>query len=142
MKVGCKTLIVGEIYPKKGLEMNVVLWILQVLLGVMFVLAGVMHGFRQEQAKKQMTWMQAVPSGLLTFIGTAEILGGLGLVLPALTNIMPVLTPLAAVGLTIVMIMAAIFHFRRGENTAIVVNLVLGALAAFVAYGRFVLVPL
>jgi uncharacterized membrane protein len=122
--------------------MNVVLWILQVLLGVMFVFAGVNHGFRQEQAKKQMVWMQALPSGLLTVIGTAEILGGVGLVLPALTNILPVLTPLAAVGLTIVMILAAIFHFRRGENSAIVVNLVLGALAAFVAYGRFVLVPL
>ena len=105
--------------------MNVVLWILQVLLGVMFVLAGVMHGFRQEQAKKQMIWMQAVPSGVLTFIGTAEILGGIGLVLPALTNILPVLTPLAAIGLTIIMILAAILHFRRGETSAIVVNLVL-----------------
>ncbi len=122
--------------------MNVVLWILQVLLGVIFVLAGVMHGFRQEQAKKQMTWMQSVSSGVLTFIGTAEILGGLGLVLPALTNILPVLTPLAAVGLTIIMILAAIFHFRRKEYPNIVFNLVLGALAAFVAYGRFVVVPL
>ena len=122
--------------------MNVVLWILQVLLGVMFVLAGVMHGFRQEQAKKQMIWMQAVPSGVLTFIGTAEILGGIGLVLPALTNILPVLTSLAAIGLTIIMILAAILHFRRGETSAIVVNVVLGALAAFIAHGRFVLVPL
>lgn len=121
--------------------MSVVLWILQVLLGVMFVLGGVMHGFRQEQAKKRMSWMQAVPSGLLTFIGTAEILGGVGLVLPALTNILPVLTPLAALGLAVIMIMAVIFHFRRGENPAIVVNLVLGALAAFVAYGRFALAP-
>jgi len=122
--------------------MDTVLWVLQVLLGLAFVAAGVNHGFRQEQAKKQMVWMQDVSSGLLTFIGAAEILGGLGLVLPALTNILPVLTPLAAAGLTIIMVLAAIFHFRRGENSAIIVNLVLGALAAFVAYGRFVLVPM
>ncbi len=122
--------------------MDVVLWILQVVLGVSFVLAGVMHGFRQEQAKKRMIWMQAVSSGLLTFIGTAEILGGVGLVLPWLTNIAPVLTPLAAAGLTIMMILAAIFHFSRKEYPNIVFNLVLGALAAFVAYGRFVAVPL
>ena len=121
--------------------MNTVLWILQVVVGAMFVLAGVNHGFRQEQAKKMMTWMQDVSSGLLRFIGTAEILGGLGLVLPALTNILPVLTPIAAVGLTLVMILAMIFHFRRGESQAIIVNLVLGLLAAFIAYGRFVLVP-
>ena len=121
--------------------MNIVLWILQVLLGVVFVLAGVMHGFRQEQAKQRMVWMQDVSSGVLTFIGTAEILGGIGLVLPALTNIWPVLTPLAAAGLAIIMILAAIFHYRRGETSRIGVNLVLAALAAFVAYGRFVLVP-
>ncbi len=122
--------------------MNTVLWILQVVVGIMFILAGVNHGFRQETAKQMMAWMQAVSSGLLTFIGIAEILGGLGVVLPALTNILPVLTPIAAAGLTLIMILAMIFHFRRGEYQAIVVNLVLGALAAFVAYGRFVLVPL
>lgn len=122
--------------------MNTVLWVLQVIVGVMFVVAGVNHGFRQEQAKKMMTWMQDVSSGMLTFIGVAEILGGLGLILPALTNILPVLTPVAAVGLAIIMLLAMVFHFRRGERQAIVVNLVLGLLAAFIAYGRFVLVPL
>ena len=121
--------------------MNTVLWILQVLVGLAFIAAGYNHGFRQEEAKKQMVWMQALSSGTLTFIGVAEILGGIGLILPALTNILPVLTPLAGVGLTLIMILAAIFHFRRGETQAIVFNLILGALAAFVAYGRFVLVP-
>jgi uncharacterized membrane protein YphA (DoxX/SURF4 family) len=121
--------------------MNVVLWILQVLLGLAFVAAGYNHAFRQEAIKKQMAWMEDFSSGTITFIGVAEILGGIGLVLPALTNILPVLTPLAAVGLTIIMILAAITHFRRGETSVIVINLVLGALAAFIAYGRFVLVP-
>jgi putative oxidoreductase len=89
-----------------------------------------------------MAWMQGMPSGLLTFIGTAEILGGLGLVLPALTNIAPMLTPLAGVGLAIIMVLAMIFHIRRSEWQGVMVNLVLGGLATFIAYGRFVLVPL
>jgi uncharacterized membrane protein YphA (DoxX/SURF4 family) len=122
--------------------MNTILWILQVVVGAMFVLAGVNHGFRQEQSKPMMTWMQAVSSSLLTFIGTAEILGGLGLVLPALTNILPILTPIAAAGLALIMIFAMIFHFRRGESQAILMNLMLALPAAFIAYGRFVLVPL
>jgi len=122
--------------------MNTILWILQVVVGAMFVMAGVNHGFRQEESKKQMAWMQAVPSGMLTFIGTAEILGGLGLVLPALTGILPVLTPLAAVGLALIMLLAMPFHYRRGEYSGIVVNLVLGLLVAFIAYGRFIIEPL
>lgn len=124
--------------------MNVALWILQVLVGLAFIMAGYNHGFRQEQAKKQpqMAWMNALSSGTLTFIGVAEILGGVGVILPALTNILPILTPLAAVGLTLIMILAAIFHFRRGETQAIVFNIILGVMAAFIAYGRFVLVPL
>src|SRR5215203_1302828 len=108
----------------------------------MFVLAGVNHGFRQEQAKQTAPWTQEFSSGMLTFIGTAEILGGLGLVLPALTNILPVLTPIAGVGLALIMLLAAIFHVRRGEYQAVIINLVLGLLAAFIAYGRFFLVPL
>ncbi len=123
--------------------MNVILWILQVLIGIAFIGAGYNHAFRQEQAKQQpqMAWMKAVSSGTLTFIGVAEILGGIGLILPALTNILPVLTPLAGVGLALIMLLAAIFHFRRGETQGIIINIVLGALAAFIAYGRFVLVP-
>jgi uncharacterized membrane protein len=72
----------------------------------------------------------------------AELLGGLGLILPALTNILPVLTAWAAVGIAAVMLLAAVFHFNRKENQNIIFNLVLFALAAFVAYGRFVLEPL
>lgn len=122
--------------------MNTVLWILQVVVGAMFVLAGVNHGFRQEQSRQKIAWMQALPKGLLTFIGTAEILGGLGLVLPMLTNVLPVLTPVAAIGLAIIMLLAMVFHLRRGEYAGVIVNLVLGLLAAFIAYGRLVLVPL
>ena len=122
--------------------MNIILWILQALLGLAFIAAGYNHGFNIEKARTQMQWMTAVPDNLLRFIGVSEILGGLGLVLPAVTGILPQLTAWAATGLSLIMILAALFHLRRGEYPAIVINLVLLALAAFVAYGRFVLAPL
>jgi uncharacterized membrane protein YphA (DoxX/SURF4 family) len=122
--------------------MNIVLWILQVLLAIMFFLAGVMHGFQQERAKAQFKWPADVSPGLLTFIGVAEILGAIGLILPALTGVLPWLTPLAALGLAVIMLLAIIFHARRREYPNIVVNLILLILAAFVAYGRWMVVPL
>ena len=126
----------------KGIKMNIVLWIVQVLLAIAFLMAGVTHGFQQEKAKAQFKWPADVAPPVLTFIGSAEILGAIGLILPALTGILPWLTPLAALGLAVIMVLAVIFHLTRRENQAIVLNLVLLVLAAFVAYGRWVLVPL
>ncbi len=94
------------------------------------------------RAKALFKWPADVSPGLLTFTGVAEILGAIGLILPALTGILPWLTPLAALGLAVIMLLAAIFHLTRREYQNIVVNLVLLVLAAFVAYGRWVLVPL
>jgi len=122
--------------------MNIVLWVLQVLLAAMFLMAGVLHGFQQERAKAQLKWPAAVQPGLLTFIGVCEILGAVGMILPALTGILPWLTPLAALGLAIVMLLAAGFHAMRREYPSIVFNLIFVALTAFVAYGRWVLTPL
>jgi uncharacterized membrane protein YphA (DoxX/SURF4 family) len=105
-------------------------------------MAGSMKTFQYEKAKAQMKWVNAVPRGLVTFVGIVEILGAVGLILPALTGILPVLTPLAAVGLVIVMLLASGFHATRGEYQGVVANLILFALSAFVVYGRLVLVPL
>jgi uncharacterized membrane protein YphA (DoxX/SURF4 family) len=121
--------------------MNAALWIVQALLAMGFLMAGVMHGFRQEQAKARSKWMADVSPALLGFIGVAELLGAIGLILPALTRILPWLTPLAAVGLAIIMFLAMVFHARRGEYRNIVLNFVVFALAAFVAYGRWVVSP-
>ena len=121
--------------------MNIFLWILQVLLGLAFLAAKYNHGFKIEKAKTQMGWMSALPNSLLVFIGVSEILGGIGLILPAAAGILPALTAWAAVGLSTVMVLAVLFHATRREYQSIVVNLVLLALSAFVAYGRFVLVP-
>ena len=122
--------------------MNVVLWIAQILLGLVFIAAGYNHAFRFDQIKSQMKWVNDVPRGLVTFVGVCEVLGGIGVILPALTGILPWLTPLAAAGLALIMLLAAGFHLLRREYPNIVFNLVLLVLAAFVAYGRFVVVPL
>ena len=122
--------------------MNIVLWVLQALLAVMFLMAGVMKAFQYERAKAQLKWVGDVSHGLVTFIGVSELLGGIGLILPALTRILPWLTPLAAVGLAVVMVLASGFHATRREYSNIATNAVLFVLAAFVAYGRFVIAPL
>ncbi len=122
--------------------MNVVLWILQILLGVYFTLIGVMHFIVPPGLPPQMAWMYELSTTLHYVSGIAEILGGLGLILPAVTRIRTNLVPLAALGLTLVMIGAVIYHAGRGEYQNIGFNLVLAALLAFVAYGRWKLKPL
>lgn len=91
---------------------------------------------------EQMAYIAAIPSGLRWFTGVAEALAGVGLILPGLTRILPWLTPWAAVGLILVMVGAVIFHIPRKEYPNIVFNLVLLALAAFAAYGRFAIAHL
>lgn len=96
----------------------------------------------KEQLAEQMGWVEDFAQGQIRIIGMLEVLGAIGLILPGLLNIWPILTPLAGVGLVLTMVGAIITHVRRQEYPFIVMNLVLLALAAFVAYGRFVLVPL
>ena len=122
--------------------MNIALWIVQVLLAGRFLMAGVMKAFQYERAKASLPWVKDVPRGLVTFIGISELLGGLGLLLPAITGILPWLTPLAGTGLALIMILAIGFHASRREGSAIAFNGVLLVLAAFVAYGRFLIVQL
>lgn len=125
--------------------MNIALWIVQGLLAMTFLGVGFNHAFRLENMKSMpgMGWIGRVPKGLMTFIGFAEMAGGIGVLLPALTGILPWLTPLAAAGLALIMLLAAIFHLpHKSESRNIVTNVVLFALAAVVAYGRWVLVPL
>jgi hypothetical protein len=121
--------------------MGIALWVVQVLLAVAFLGAG---GIKLSQPKeklaKNMAWVEDFSQGTVRLIGTLEVLGAVGLVLPALTGVLPWLTPLAALGLVLLMIGAALTHLRRTEYGNIPVNAVLLVLAAFVAYGRFFLV--
>jgi uncharacterized membrane protein YphA (DoxX/SURF4 family) len=119
--------------------MNIVLWILQILLALAFGMAGVMKLAQPKEklAAAGMGWTEDVSPGVIKLIGALELLAAIGLILPAATGIAPILTPLAAVGLVLIMIGAAITHGRRKENQMILVNGVLLVLAAVVAWGRF-----
>ena len=122
--------------------MNITLWVLQILFGLWFVGVGILHFVVPEGLPAMMGWMYELPAGLHYFSGVAEILGGLGLILPGLTKIQTRLTPLAGAGLVLVMIGAAVWHISRGEISNIIQNLVFAAIFAFIAYGRWRLVPL
>lgn len=122
--------------------MNVAVWVVQVLLALAFGMAGFMKITQpREKLQTNMKWVEDFAPNTIKGIGTLEVLGAIGLILPFLTGILPVLTPLAAGGLILVMIGAIVTHVRRGESPMLIVNLVLLALAAFVAYGRLVAVP-
>ncbi|MDJ0755078.1 MAG: DoxX family protein [Ardenticatenaceae bacterium] len=127
--------------------MDIVLWILQALLAVMFLMAGLMKATRSKEQIKEsggerMAWVDSLSEGQVTTIGVLEVLAGIGLILPQLTGILPILTPLAAVGLVLTMIGAALLHIQRGDGAqSIMTNIIILLLAAFVAYGRFALVP-
>ena len=117
---------------------NVVLWIVQGLLALAFLLAGSMKAFRPiETLKKTMTWVATTPASFVRFIGIAELLAAIGLILPRATGILPWLTVAAAVGLVIVMLGAAILHASRREYSHIGANAVLLLLAVFIAIGSF-----
>ena len=123
--------------------MKIALWIIQILLAVAFFGAGFMKTVTPiAELAVTLPYVLDIPVALTRFIGVAEIAGAIGVVLPALTRIQPRLTPLAAGGLGLVMIFAAIFHLTRGEFSGIVPNIILLALAGFVYYGRTKLAPI
>ena len=120
--------------------MNIALWVVQGLLAAVYLAAGVMKVARSREqmvASGGFEWAKDMTDGAVKAIGAVEVLGALGLVLPQLTGIAPVLTPIAAVGLVIVQVLAMRVHLKLGETKSLPVNAVLLLLAAFVAVGRF-----
>lgn len=122
--------------------MNRLLWVLQIVFGVYFLAVGVMHFAVPDGLPAQMEWMYDLDDTLHVISGTAEILGGLGLILPALTRIRPELTVYAAFGLMLVMLAAIVWHIGREEYQQIAFNVVNAAVLAFIGYGRLRLHPL
>jgi uncharacterized membrane protein YphA (DoxX/SURF4 family) len=119
--------------------LNVALWIVQGVLAAFFGAGGVVKATRDRKRlfDDGMTWVEDFSAGGVKAIAVLEILAAIGLILPAVTGIAPVLTPMAAVGLGLLMAGAAVVHFRRGEIPYIGVTLALMAVALFVAWGRF-----
>ena len=122
--------------------MDTVLWVVQGLLALAFLMAGVMKATQpREKLAANMGWVNDFAPNTVKLIGGLDFLAAVGLILPMLTGILPALTPLAAAGLVLTMLGAMLVHMRRQEYPMIVANLVLLALAVFVVYGRFVLLP-
>ena len=120
--------------------MGIALWVAQVLLAVAFLGAGATKLSQpKEKLAKNIAWVEDFSQPAVRLIGAVEVLGPIGVVLPALTGILPWLTPLAALGLVLLMVGAALTHLRRKEYGNVAINAVLLVLAAFVAYGRFFL---
>jgi uncharacterized membrane protein YphA (DoxX/SURF4 family) len=120
--------------------MNIVLWILQVLLAVMFLWHGWL--FVAPPADLVETMNAAYPPALRIFIGVAEWLAGAGLILPGMTRILPWLTALAAAGLMLVVGSATVFHLTRGEISSALTTAVIFVLLTFVAYMRWKVKPI
>ena len=120
--------------------MNIALWIAQGLLAAMYLMAGSLKTFNTAKAKEQMPWAKNRSDGFVRFVGTSELLGALGLILPLVTGILPWLTVLAAFGLTLIQLLAIFTeHLPKKEYNVVPVNLVLLALAVFVVIGRWTL---
>jgi uncharacterized membrane protein YphA (DoxX/SURF4 family) len=118
--------------------MDVVLWIIAGLLALAFLGAGLTKLVQPKgKLAATMGWVDDFSPGTVKLIGALEVLVAIGLVLPAALDVVPVLVPLAAVGLVALMIGAAVTHARRGETPMIAVNVVLLVLAVVVAWGRF-----
>ena len=114
--------------------MNYALWIVQVLLALLFLFAG---GVKLVLPLDKLKGPLELPGWFTRFIGVAEVLGGLGLILPSALRIQPWLTPLAALGLALIMVGAIAVTLAGSMIGAALFSLVVGLLAAFVAYGRW-----
>jgi uncharacterized membrane protein YphA (DoxX/SURF4 family) len=117
--------------------MNVALWTVQILLAAAFLVSGITKVIRPSEKLK--AGLPEFHPGVIRLISVAEILGALGLILPGVTGIAPILTPVAGSGLAIIMVGAVVTHVRRKERGSAAANLVLLVLAAVVAVGRFAL---
>lgn len=125
----------------KGL--NIALWITQSLLAAMFLMAGFTKLFQPiNELVKMLPWVTSVPEGLVRFIGVSELLGGIGLLVPSILRIKPILTPYAAAGLALVMSLASLFHISRGEGSVIGMNFLFIALSLFIVWGRIKKIPI
>jgi len=120
--------------------MNSALWIAQGLLAAMYLMAGMMKTFQTAKAKEQLPWAKNRSDGFVRFVGTSELLGAFGLILPMLIGILPWLTPIAAAGLSLIQLLAIFSeHLPKKEYKVIPVNAILLAAAIFIIVGRWTL---
>jgi len=118
--------------------MDTVLWIVQGILAFMFIMAGAMKlATPKHKLEEKQPWAKDYSEGMIKFIGLSEFLGGIGVVAPMLLNKFEILTPIAAIGLALVMLLAANVHLGRKENGMIAMNIAILMMCLFVVYGRW-----
>jgi uncharacterized membrane protein YphA (DoxX/SURF4 family) len=119
--------------------MNIVLWVLQGALAAVFLNAGLMKIAKpkEELVAPLGEWVNSFSARGVKLLGLVEVLGAVGLVVPPLAGVAPVLTPTAAGGIVVLMVGAIAAHARESEGAKIAMNVVLGVLAAVVVWGRF-----
>ena len=123
--------------------MNIAIWLVQVLVAIFFLINDFLKTFLPiADLSNQLPWVLDMPEALVRFIGIVEISGGLGVVLPAITRILPWVTIAAAGGLGFHMALAVVFHIYRGEFPNIILPVIILALAAIIAYGRWKVAPI
>ena len=123
--------------------MNITLWVFQILVALVFLATGISKAMLpKEKLEQRMGWVKEAPVSTVKIVGVLEILGAVGLILPAVTGILPWLTPFAAVGLTLTMIGAIVTHVRQADYSKLWLPISLFILVVFIAYGRFVVVPI
>ncbi len=121
--------------------MNTILWILQSLVAILFLYSGIHKSIYSEQelVASGQTGVEGLPIALIRFIGISEILGTIGIILPLLLHILPILTAISAIGFSTIMIPAAVIHYRRHEPKNVLTNCILFFICVFIAYGRIFL---
>jgi len=135
--------IPGERRAQRSQGANTALWVVQLLLALLFAGAGYAKvSIPLDELAKTLPYTADLPGALVRFIGASEVAGAIGLILPALVRILPILTPAAAIGLNVVMWLATVFHLFRGEWSDVPMTIVLGTLTGLVAWGRLRKAPI
>lgn len=123
--------------------LNIALWTVQVILAVLFLTLGVLKSvWPVEQLAALMPWTADLLLNFVRFVGITEILGAVGLLAPLILRINPVLTPLGAAGLAVIMILSVPFHIYRGDGSQLGLNVLFLLMAVFIAWGRLIKVPI
>jgi DoxX-like family len=121
--------------------MNILLWVLQIALAWLCIAGGAFQIFKIEELQKGVVSMRSLPRGLWKFLGAFGCLCGLGLILPGALNVLPILTPIAAIAVAVQSVLITAFYLYYGDRSPMVYSVAMAILAAFISYGRCVLQP-
>jgi hypothetical protein len=121
--------------------MNILLWVLQIALAWLCIAGGAFQIFKIEDLQTTVASMRELPRALWAFLGAFGCVGGLALILPGATNVLPTITPIAAAALAVQSILISALYIHYGDSSPLVYSVAMALMAAFIAYGRFALKP-